>query len=142
MRGELLLDTGALASLLDRSQTHHLKCRRAFADWTGPVVSTEAVLTEATHLLAGAQGGRAGCVRVHDGSHGLFSLPSQRAEALSHCAERLSTSVRSPTMKLGAQERRMLESVTRGEWRSVAGGKRERARSLGMPRPRSTTTGG
>ena len=47
MRGELLLDTGALVSLLDRSQTHHLKCRRAFADWTGPVVSTEAVLTEA-----------------------------------------------------------------------------------------------
>ncbi len=62
MPGELLLDTGALVSLLDRSQTHHLKCRRAFADWTGPVVSTEAVLTEATHLLAGVQGGRAACV--------------------------------------------------------------------------------
>ena len=62
MRGELLLDTGALVSLLDRSQTHHLKCRRAFADWTGPVVSTEAVLTETTHLLAGVQGGRAACV--------------------------------------------------------------------------------
>ena len=62
MRGELLLDTGALVSLLDRSQTHHLKCRRAFADWTGPVVSTEAVLTEASHLLGGVQGGRAACV--------------------------------------------------------------------------------
>src|SRR5207247_5188411 len=60
--GELLLDTGALVSLLDRSQTHHLKCGRAFADWTGPVVSTEAVLTEATHLLAGVHGGRAACV--------------------------------------------------------------------------------
>ena len=59
MAGELLLDAGALVSLLDRSQTHHLKCRHAFADWTGPVVSTEAVLTEATHLLAGVQGGRA-----------------------------------------------------------------------------------
>lgn len=46
MAGELL-DTGALVSLLDRSQTHHLKCRRAFADWTDPLVSTEAVLTEA-----------------------------------------------------------------------------------------------
>jgi predicted nucleic acid-binding protein len=56
MSGELLLDTGALVSLLDRSQTHHLKCRRAFAGWTGPV------LTEATHLLAGVQGGRTACV--------------------------------------------------------------------------------
>ena len=62
MAGELLLDTGALVSLLDRSQTHHLTCRRAFADWTGPLVSTEAVLTEAIHLLAGVHGGRAACV--------------------------------------------------------------------------------
>ena len=62
MAGELLLDTGALVSLLDRSQTHHLKCRRAFADWSGQVVSTEAVLTEATHLLAGVRGGRTACI--------------------------------------------------------------------------------
>jgi hypothetical protein len=62
MAGELLLDTGALVSLLDRSQTHHVACRRAFAEWTGAVVSTEAVLTEATHLLAGVAGGRAACV--------------------------------------------------------------------------------
>ena len=62
MPGELLLDTGALVSLLDRSQTHHQKCLRAFAEWTGPVVSTEAVLTEATHLLADVRGGRAACV--------------------------------------------------------------------------------
>ena len=62
MPGELLLDTGALVSLLDRSQTQHLKCRRVFAGWTGPVVSTEAVLTEATHLLTGVQHGRTACV--------------------------------------------------------------------------------
>jgi predicted nucleic acid-binding protein len=62
MPGELLLDTGALVSLLDRSQRHHQKCRRAFAEWTGPVVSTEAVLTEATYLLAGVHGGRTACV--------------------------------------------------------------------------------
>src|SRR6266849_2995560 len=62
MPGELLLDTGALVSLLDRSQTHHQKCRRAFAEWTDPVVSTEAVLTDATHLLPGVRGGRVACV--------------------------------------------------------------------------------
>jgi predicted nucleic acid-binding protein len=62
MPGELILDTGALVSLLDRSQRQHQKCRRAFAGWIGPVVSTVAVLTEATHLLAGVRGGRAACV--------------------------------------------------------------------------------
>ena len=62
MAGELLLDTGALVSLLDRSQTHHAACRRLFDDWDGSVVSTEAVLTEATHLLAGVHGGTASCV--------------------------------------------------------------------------------
>jgi predicted nucleic acid-binding protein len=55
--GELLLDTGALVSLLDRSQTHHHRCRTFFEAWSGPVVSTEAVLTEATHLLASVDGG-------------------------------------------------------------------------------------
>lgn len=62
MAGELLLDTGALVSLLDRSQTQHETCRRVFADWNGAVVSTEAVLTEATYLLSGVRGGRAACV--------------------------------------------------------------------------------
>ena len=52
MAGELLLDTGALVSLLDRSQKHHEACARFFGEWDRPVVSTEAVLTEATHLLA------------------------------------------------------------------------------------------
>jgi predicted nucleic acid-binding protein len=75
MAGELLLDTGALVSLLDRSQTHHLKCRRAFADWTGLLVSTEAVLTEATHLLAGVHGGRAACVDFFL-SRGALLVPS------------------------------------------------------------------
>ena len=62
MAGELLLDTGALVSLLDRSQTHHDRCRRFFDAWTGSVVSTEAVLTEATHLLASVDRGVTACV--------------------------------------------------------------------------------
>ena len=62
MAAELLLDTGALVSILDRTQRYHHKCRRVFDAWQGVVVSTEAVLTEATHLLAGVQGGRTSCV--------------------------------------------------------------------------------
>lgn len=62
MAGELLLDTGALVSLLDRSQRHHAAFVRFFGEWAGPVVSTEAVLTEATHLLGSLARGRRACV--------------------------------------------------------------------------------
>jgi len=59
---ELLLDTGALVSLLDRSQSGHRACARFFESWRGPVLSTEAVLTEATHLLGRVHGGRKACL--------------------------------------------------------------------------------
>ena len=62
MADELLLDTGALISLLDRSQRHHAAFVSFFGEWNRPVVSTEAVLTEATHLLGGLPGGRQACV--------------------------------------------------------------------------------
>jgi len=62
MAGELLLDTGALVSLLDRSQKRHLEFSRFFDAWDEPVVSTEAVLTEATHLLGRVPGGRKTCL--------------------------------------------------------------------------------
>ena len=39
-----------------------------------------------------------------------------------------STWVRSPTMKLDADEKELLGSIERGEWKSAKGGKRERAR--------------
>lgn len=62
MAGELLLDTGALVSLLDRSQRDHEACAAFFGDWERPVVSTEAVLTEVTHLLGTTPGGREACI--------------------------------------------------------------------------------
>ena len=54
---ELVLDTGALVSLLDRSQTRHREFVRYFEAWDGRVVSTEPVLAEATHLLGRIPGG-------------------------------------------------------------------------------------
>ena len=62
MAGELLLDTGALVSLLDRAQRLHRECTELFDRWRAPVVSTEAVLTEATHLLGRVHGGREACL--------------------------------------------------------------------------------
>ena len=62
MADELLLDTGALVSLIDRGQHLHQQYKKFFADWQAPVVSTEAVLTEATHLLGRVPGGREACL--------------------------------------------------------------------------------
>jgi uncharacterized protein len=63
MSGELLLDTGALVSLLDRSQRGHLAFTTFFRGWEGRVVSTEAVVTEASHLLRRVPGGVSSCIR-------------------------------------------------------------------------------
>ena len=62
MAGELILDTGALVSLLDPSQKYHKSCARFFEAWEGAIVSTEAVLTEASHLLGRASRGREACL--------------------------------------------------------------------------------
>jgi predicted nucleic acid-binding protein len=59
---ELLFDTGALVSLLDRSQDRHQEFVRFFEEWDGIAVSTEAVLTEGTHLLGRVPGGAAACL--------------------------------------------------------------------------------
>jgi len=48
---ELLLDTGAFVALVDRSETAHDECVAALERWTGPVVTTEAVLTETLYLV-------------------------------------------------------------------------------------------
>lgn len=63
MAGELLLDTSGLVSLLDRSQAHHRAFAAFFRKWTRPVLTTEAVITEATHLLARFEGGALGVLR-------------------------------------------------------------------------------
>lgn len=61
MPGELVLDTGALVTLLDRSQAHHEAFARFFESWKKPVISSEPVLTEATHLLGRVPGGSRTC---------------------------------------------------------------------------------
>jgi predicted nucleic acid-binding protein len=49
--GKLILDTGPLVALIDRSETRHYDCVEVLENWTGTILSTEAVLTEALHLL-------------------------------------------------------------------------------------------
>ncbi len=49
--GELLLDTGPLVALLDRSERSHSTCVEFFRGFSGRLVTTEPVLTEAVYLL-------------------------------------------------------------------------------------------
>ena len=44
-------------------------------------------------------------------------------------------------MKLETDEKELLESLERGEWKSAGGGKSERA-TLATPKPHSARTGG
>jgi predicted nucleic acid-binding protein len=72
---ELLLDTGALVGLLDRSQSVHKPCADFYSSWNGAVVTTEAVVTESIHLLSGVRNGGAACLDfVLDG--GVVLVPS------------------------------------------------------------------
>lgn len=87
MAGELILDTGALVSLLDRSQPQHQRCAEFFSGWRQPVVSTEAVLTEATYLLGRVPGGAASCLEFFLRG-GAMLVPSSQSSLL-RCQELL-----------------------------------------------------
>ena len=78
MAGELLLSTSGLVSLLDRRRPRHFVCALSFEEWKGPVVSTDAVLTEATRLLGHLLGGRRSCIDFFLGS-GAVLVPSSTA---------------------------------------------------------------
>lgn len=51
MAAELLLDTGAFVALVDRSERQHGVCVAVLEEWRGPIVTTEAVLTETLYLV-------------------------------------------------------------------------------------------
>src|SRR5204862_1675196 len=51
MPAELIIDTGAFVALIDRSERQHHACVEVLEKWTGPIVTTEAVLTETLYLV-------------------------------------------------------------------------------------------
>ena len=51
MRGNALIDTGAILALLDRRDKWHGVCAAAFRQLRLPLVTSEAVLTELFHLV-------------------------------------------------------------------------------------------
>ena len=51
MPNNLVIDTGPLVALLDRSERNHAGCVEVLRKWRGKIITTEAVLTEALYLL-------------------------------------------------------------------------------------------
>lgn len=76
----ILLDTGVIVALLDRSERHHLACANAVRTATAPLVTCEAVIAESCYLLRGFPG--ASEAILENVRSGTFQIPFQ----LSNCA--------------------------------------------------------
>jgi predicted nucleic acid-binding protein len=57
MRGNALIDTGAILAMLDRTDRWHKVCVEAFQQLRLPVLTSEAVLTELFHLVVDSRAG-------------------------------------------------------------------------------------
>ncbi|MCI0415386.1 PIN domain-containing protein [bacterium] len=60
--GSVLLDTGFLVALLDRSEKNHAQSALFFENFSGSLLSTEPVLTEAIYLCSGSPNGPRLCI--------------------------------------------------------------------------------
>ena len=69
----ILLDTGCIVALLDRSERHHRRCVEAVGALSGPLVTCEAVVAEACHLLRAVP--RAADAVLENVERGVFEIP-------------------------------------------------------------------
>jgi uncharacterized protein len=81
---ELLLDTGAFIALLDRDERLHDDCVAALEKWTGPVITTEAVLTETLYLVGPAWRPQKACLEFI--LRGAFQLVPSSTKSLQRVA--------------------------------------------------------
>lgn len=78
MPAELLLDTGAFVAVVDRSERRHAECVAVLESWEGPILSTEAVLTETLYLVGPTLPSQKACLEFF--LRGAFVLiPSSQA---------------------------------------------------------------
>jgi predicted nucleic acid-binding protein len=77
----ILLDTGALVALLDKSEKNHHRCVEFLKDFKGKLLTTEPVLTEAVYLLGPSVKAQKICIEFI--SKGGATLVPQSPESLS-----------------------------------------------------------
>jgi predicted nucleic acid-binding protein len=71
----VLLDTGVIVALLDRSERHHARCARALENLEQPLATCEAVIAESCYLLRDLSG--APETVLANVEQGIFQIPFQ-----------------------------------------------------------------
>jgi uncharacterized protein len=77
----VLLDTGVIVAFLDRSERMHKICAEALETLASPLVTCEAVITEACHLLRKVPGAPEAV--VENVVAGIFQIPFQLSRTAS-----------------------------------------------------------
>jgi len=75
----ILLDTGVIVAMLDRSERHHQACCEKLSGLTGVLTTTEPVIAEACYLLRGLPG--AAETVLSNVEEGIFQIPLRLADA-------------------------------------------------------------
>jgi predicted nucleic acid-binding protein len=70
---QVLLDTGVIVALLDRSERNHTRCVEAIESVAAPLVTCEAVIAEACYLLRNIPG--ASDAVLDNVEAGVFEIP-------------------------------------------------------------------
>lgn len=83
-----LLDTGPLVALLSTSDAAHARCKASFESFSGHLVTTEPILTEAMHMIRRARGAHEACLRFFLDGGGLL-VPTNAAR-LRACSQLMS----------------------------------------------------
>jgi uncharacterized protein len=71
----VLLDTGVIVALLDRSENFHQACAAAIRELEAPLITCEAVLAESCYLLRNLPG--AAEAVIENVAAGIFQIPFQ-----------------------------------------------------------------
>ncbi len=77
----VLLDTGVIVALLDRSERHHKSCEAALEAIAGPLLTCEAVIAESCYLLRFLPGALAAI--LENVVAGTFQIPFQLSRSAS-----------------------------------------------------------
>lgn len=73
MTEAVLLDTGVIVALLDRSEEAHARCLQALSEVAAPLVTCEAVIAESCYLVQGMKGAPEAV--LENVERGIFAIP-------------------------------------------------------------------